>query len=43
MFLDGDEQSSGVGRREIRGYSSLLGREMSESNITVSNSRRHFL
>ena len=37
MFLDGDEESSGVGRGVLNGDSSLLVRVMSESSITESN------
>ena len=37
MFLDGDEENSGVGRGVLHGDSSLLARLMSESNITESN------
>ena len=34
MFLDGDEESSGVGKGVLHGDSSLLVRVMSESSIT---------
>ena len=34
MFLDGDEESSGVGRGVLCSDSSLLVRVMSESSIT---------
>ena len=37
MFLDGDEESSGVGRGVLHGDSSLLVIVMSESSITESN------
>ena len=37
MFLDGDEESSGVGRCALHGDSSLLVMVMSESSITESN------
>ena len=37
MFLDGDEENSGVGRGVLHGVSSLIAREMSESSVTVSN------
>ena len=37
MFLDGDEENSGVGRGVLHGDSSLLARVMSESSITESN------
>ena len=37
MFLDGDEESSGVGGGELSGDSSLLAMVMSESSITESN------
>ena len=37
MFLDGDEESSGVGRGVPHGDSLLLVRVMSESSITESN------
>ena len=33
MFLDGDEESSGVGRGVLHGDYSLLARVMSESSI----------
>ena len=37
MFLDGDEENSGVGRGVLHGDSSLLVGLMSESSITESN------
>ena len=37
MFLDGDEENSGVGRGVLHGDSSLLVMVMSESSITESN------
>ena len=37
MFLDGDEEISGVGRGVLHGDSSLLVRVMSVSSITVSS------
>ena len=37
MFIDGDEESSGVGRGVLHGDSSLLVSVMSESSITESN------
>ena len=37
MFLDGDEESSGIGRGVLRGDSSLLAMAMSEFSITESN------
>ena len=37
MFIDGDEENSGVGRGVLHGDSSLLARLMSESSITESN------
>ena len=37
MFLDGDEESSGVGRGGLHGDSSMLVMVMSESSITESN------
>ena len=37
MFLDGDEESSGIGGGALHGDFSLLAREMSEYSITESN------
>ena len=37
IFLDGDEESSGVGRGVLHGDSSLLVMVMSESSIIESN------
>ena len=37
MFLDGDEESSGVGGGVLCGDSSLQAREMTEFSITESN------
>ena len=37
MFLDGDEESSGVGRGVLNSDSSLLAMVMSDSSITESN------
>ena len=37
MFLNGDEESSGVGRGVLHGDSSPLARVMSKSSITESN------